>query len=35
MRGLESMSDDSDDREPWGGEVGRDGRKPAVACLCA
>jgi hypothetical protein len=35
MRGLESMGDGSDDREPWGGEVMSDGRKTAVACLCA
>ena len=29
------MGDDSDDREPWGDEVVIDGRKTAVACLCA
>ena len=35
MRGLESVGDDSDDREPWLDETVSDGRKVAVACLCA
>ena len=34
LRGLEWVGDHSDDREPWGDEPLRDGRKVAVATLC-
>ncbi len=35
MRGLEWVGEQSDDREPWLDEAVSDGRKVAVACLCA